>query len=318
MPNLGHIKKIDLREVWPNEAEDFTPWLAEHIAQLGDALGLELELRSTEAPVGQYSLDVWAYETGSNRSVVIENQLETTNHNHLGQLLTYAAGYDASVVVWLTAEFRDEHRAALDWLNTRTGENTQFFGVVVEAWQIDDSRPAPYFSLVVVPNQWRRQTATADRATGSGNVSERRERYRVYFQSLIDSLREDHRFTNVRQGQPQNWYGFSSGTRGISYSTAFPIGGRCRVEVYIDLGDQALNENLFDQLSENKDRIESELGSALEWDRLDGRRACRISAVRPGSIDDEPEELENTRIWMIGNLLQFKGVFGPYLTEFAG
>lgn len=123
-PNLAKIERVDLREAWPNEARDFTPWLAENIAELGVALGMDLELQETEASVGGYSLDVLASDLNDDRTVIIENQLEATNHTHLGQLLTYAAGYDANVIVWLTREFRDEHRAALEWLNQRTDEQT--------------------------------------------------------------------------------------------------------------------------------------------------------------------------------------------------
>ena len=156
-PNLAKIERVDLREAWPNEAQDFTPWLAENIAELGEALGMDLELQQTEAAVGGYSLDMLATDQNQNRTVIIENQLEATNHDHLGKLLTYAAGYDANVIVWLTREFRDEHRLALDWLNQRTGDDTQFFGVVVEVWKIDNSRPAPHFNLVVTPNEWRKR-----------------------------------------------------------------------------------------------------------------------------------------------------------------
>ena len=150
-PNLAKIERVDLRETWEHEAYDFTPWLADNIAELGEALGMELQLQQIEAPVGGYSLDILATDLNSNRPVIIENQLEATDHSHLGQLLTYAAGFDAEAVVWVTREFRDEHRQALDWLNQRTGDDTLFFGVEVELWKIGDSLPAPHFKLAASP-----------------------------------------------------------------------------------------------------------------------------------------------------------------------
>ena len=134
---LAKIQRVDLREIWPNEAADFTPWLAENLSELGRVLGLDLELQAQEAPVGGYSLDVLARDVGSGGEVVIENQLGTTDHSHLGQLITYAAGFDARVAVWIAREFKSEHREALDLLNRRTGEDSQFFGVEIELWKID-------------------------------------------------------------------------------------------------------------------------------------------------------------------------------------
>ena len=316
MVDLGTIEQVDLREVWPHEAQDFTPWLAENLDKLGEALGLDLELQSAEAAVGSFSLDVLAHDLGSNRPVIIENQLEVTNHDHLGKLLTYAAGYDAYAVVWLTREFRDEHRQALDWLNQRTDEETQFFGVVVEAWKIDDSRTAPHFRPVAFPNDWQKRSSGRDETTGGVKVSERSERYRTFFQDLIDTLREEHRFTNARKGQPQSWHSFSSGTRGVSYNPAFSSPrGIARVEVYIDRGDHDVNKQLFDALEDRKEEIESEIPGAWEWERLDNRRACRISTIRTASIDDEQQVLEDLQRWMIEHLLAFKRVFTPYLKE---
>ena len=316
--DLASIQKVELREVWPNEAQDFTPWLAEHLSELGDALGLELELQAREAPVGGYSLDILARDPGNGRPVVIENQLESTNHTHLGQLLTYAAGFDANVIVWIAREFRDEHREALNLLNHRTGEDTQFFGVEVELWKIDNSRPAVNFKLVATPNEWQKQTVNNARA--ADNVSEQRERYQTFFQKLMDTLREEHNFTKARKAQPQNWHTFSAGhAQRVQYGANFALGKRARVEVYIDNGDKDWNKNLFDKLLEDKESIESDLRepSALEWERLDNRRASRIAAVRQGSIDDDEEELEETRNWMAEKLLDFKRVFGPRLDELA-
>ena len=319
MMNLGNIQPVSLREVWPNEARDFTPWLAENIDKLGNALGLDLEVQSAEAPVGSFSLDILARDLGGNRPVIIENQLEPTNHDHLGKLLTYAAGYDAYAVVWLTREFRDEHRQALDWLNQRTGENTEFFGVVVEAWRIDDSRPAPHFNLVVTPNDWQKQSFSSVRqGGGAGNASERGERYRQFFQSLIDILRE-RQFTNTRKGvvERKGRYNFSSGFPGISYRAAFNQGMTTTVSVFIDRDDGEWNRGLFDRLLERKEAVEAALGEPLVWEPLETRRRCRISILRPGSIDDDPETLEAIQQWMVEHLLNFKRIFGPHLEELA-
>ena len=310
---LATIERVDIRSIWPNEATDFTPWLAENLSALGKVLGLDLELQSQEAPVGGYSLDILAHD-GNGSPVVIENQLGPTDHNHLGQLLTYAAGFDANVIVWIAKEFRDEHREALDLLNHRTGEDTEFFGVEVELWKIDESRPAVNFNLVSTPNEWRKQTVRDARA--DGNVTERSEKYREFFQGLIDTLRDEHRFTNAKRGQPQNWYSFSAGhAQRVRYGANFSGGSRARVEVYIDNGEKDWNEELFDRLAASKDDIESKVEEELDWERLNNRRACRISAVRPGSIDADEKTLAEIRDWMVDKLLDFKRVFGPKLAE---
>ncbi len=313
-PNLAKIERVDLREAWPNEARDFTPWLADNIAQLGEALGMDLELQQTEAAVGGYSLDVLAIDPNQDRPVIIENQLEPTNHDHLGKLLTYAAGYDANVIVWLTREFRDEHRQALDWLNRRTDKDTEFFGVVVELLKIDGSRPAPQFRAVATPNDWRKEVA----AKVLGNapvVSERGERYRQFFQPLIDNLRERHRFTNVRKAQAQNWYSFSAGYgQRVTYGANFTGQRRARVELYIDDGDNERNIWLLERLEEHRLEIESILEETLDWQRLENRRACRIALDRPGSIEDDADTLSEIEAWMVDRLLKFKLAFEPRLS----
>jgi len=193
---------VDLRELWPHEAIDFTPWLSENISVLSDALGLDLEIIGRETAVGDFSCDLFAKDLGSGRSVVIENQLECTDHDHLGKLVTYAAGHEAGILIWVAKNIRDEHRQALAWLNTRTYANTDFFAVVVEAVRIDNSRPAFNFSVVVSPNEWQKRVLEREVRT----PSMRQERYRDFFQSLIDTLREKYCFTNSRTAQPQSWF----------------------------------------------------------------------------------------------------------------
>ncbi len=306
-PSLGTLRRVEPRTIWKSEAGDLTPWLANNLAMLGEALGLELELEEREGKVGGFSVDIVAREVGENRVVVIENQLEPTDHGHLGQLLTYAAGREAGVVVWISPEFRDEHRQTLDWLNRDGGQGTQFFGVVVELLQIDQSPPAVNFRPVAFPNDWTREV----RAEAASEVSERRLAYRDFFQRLIDSLRSKQ-FTNARAGQPQSWYSFAAGISGFSYSTAFAGGDQLRVELYLGSSSMERNKETFEKLYDQREAIASEFGEPLEWERLDGRKSARIALYRPGSIElaDQHDEYLS---WCVEHLLKLKKVFASRL-----
>jgi len=308
---FGKLMRLDLRTVWENEARDFSPWLASNIGELGKALGMELELIDTEAEVGDFAVDILAKDLGTGQEVIIENQFGPTDHDHMGKLITYAAGFDVSTVIWIAESIREEHRQALDWLNQRTDTDTQFFGIVMEVIQVDDSRPAYSFRPVVFPNEWQK----VRRTRVSSSTSPRAEAYRQYFQGLIDELREKHRFTGARVGQPQNWYSFASGFSGAVYGASFAQGGRVRVELYIDNGDAKDNKALFDRLAEARPKIEADYGSELEWERLDDKRASRIAIYREGSIEDNKDALTEYHNWTIVNLLKFKQVFGHRLDE---
>lgn len=302
---FGKLEKVDLKEVWKKEAFDFTPWLSENIAALGEALGMDLELEEREANVGNFSLDLLARNLGTGEYAVIENQLTQTDHDHLGKLLTYAAGFDAATIIWVAESIRDEHRQTLEWLNQHTDTKTQFFAVVVEVFRIDDSKPAYKFRPIVFPNEWQK----TKRQQAVNATSPRAEAYRSFFQKLIDELREKHKFTGARVGQPQNWYSFSSGISGFLYSASFAQGNRVRAEIYIDTGDAEKNKAVFDSLKADKTSIEEEFGEALSWERLDDKRASRVANYRDGSINDNENQLEETQNWLIDNLLKFKRVF---------
>ena len=312
MHNFSELKRIPLREKWNHEASEFTPWLAEHIQELGDALGMDLEVMDTEASVGDFSLDIRARDLGSSRTVVIENQLTQTDHDHLGKLLTYAAGFDASIVIWISEEVRDEHRQAMEWLNQRTDTETQFFAVVLEVLQIDDSNPALDFKLVVSPNEWQK----AQKQKTTTNLSPKREKYRNYFQILINELREKHKFTGARAAQPANWYTFASGIQGISYSAAFAKEEKTRVYISIY---QKLCENrieLFDAIENRKAEIESNFDRPLKWERNAEKQETLISIYREGDIEKSSDsELEEIRKWHIANLRKLKKVFQPEIEK---
>lgn len=308
MDEFGELERVPSRDIWPNEAHNFTPWLAANIETLGSVLGLQLELIEREASVGDFSLDLLAKDLGSSQVVIIENQLTPTDHDHLGKLLTYAAGFSASIVIWVADSIRDEHRQALDWLNQRTDSATQFFGVVIEVLRIDSSRPALNFKPVVFPNEWRNSnTQTTSTVRG--------EKYRAYFQRMIDELREKHKYTGARVGQPQNWYSFASGIAGITYGANMALGNRARVELYIDFGDYDRNKQLFDILQNSANAIEREFEDSLEWERLNEKRASRIAISREGSIELPDSELEGILAWQIKQLLVFKSVFAERVKQ---
>lgn len=303
---LGHIQTVPLKELWPGEATHFTPWIANNLDILGEKLGMDLELESTEASAGDFSADIVARDLSTNKLVVIENQYGGTDHKHLGQLITYASVLGAGAVVWMAESIRSEHKSAMDFLNQNLKESLSFYAVEASAIRIDESKPAFVLTVVSMPSE------AAVNPPPVPELSETKERYRTYFQSLIDELRETHKFTNARTGQPQNWYTFASeNSKVYTYSTSFAKGGRVRVEVYLDTGDKARNEQVFDCLLARKQEIEAALGFELTWERLDSRRACRIAVYRDGEIDADSETLADIKSWTIQNLLRFKAVFAP-------
>lgn len=309
--NFGELKKISLRTIWKNEAHTFTPWLEENISALGDTLGMELELTRREANVGDFSLDLLARNLNTGKNVVIENQLTQTDHDHLGKLLTYAAGFNAESIIWVAESIRDEHRQALDWLNQHTDSDTNFFAITVEIFQIDESKPAYKFNPIVFPNEWQKNRKNQPATP----LSPKAEAYRNFFQSTIDILREKHLFTNAKVGQPQNWYSFASGFSSHSYSAVFTQGNKVRVELYIDFGDYAQNKHFFELLLDDRKAIETELGTALEWEKLEDKRASRIGLYRSGSILDSKAELDEIQAWIINKLTSFKKIFTPVIKK---
>lgn len=311
MPEFGKIRKVNIKDIWQHEAHNFTPWLAENLDKLGESVGMDLELIEQEASVGNFSLDVLAKDLSTGHNVIIENQFGDTDHDHLGKMLTYAAGFDASKVIWISENVRDEHRQTIEWLNQRTDTDTQFFAIEIEVIRIDDSKPAYNFKPIVFPNEWRKSKKEGRIESSSA----RGEAYRAYFQSLINELRDKHSFTKAKIAQPQNWYTFPTGISGILYGTSFAQGGRVRAELYIDVGESDKNKSLFDWLFEHKQTIESEFGESLDWERLDDRRASRIAIYREGTIDDG-EMLKEIQEWAIQELLKFRKIFSPLLKSY--
>lgn len=307
---FGNIQYLKLSDVWKNEATNFTPWIAEKVGEIGDLLGYEFEHIQREAPVGDFSLDILAKDLGTNRIVVIENQYGKTDHDHLGKLLTYTAGYEAKIVIIISEEFRDEHKKALEWLNENTVNDVEFYGISVTLLKVDESKPAYKFNIVVAPNDWQKNSLLSTKT----QVSEKSEKYRQFFQTVLDELRE-RKFSNAQKAQPQNWYTFTSGISGYSLSINFSKKSTARVELYIDCGDVEKNKERFDHLFSDKEKIEKEVGQSLLWERLDEKQASRIAIEVNGTINGTEEELEMVRTWMVKNIIHFKKYFVVYIKK---
>ena len=302
--DLGTIKTVAIQEVWRREASDFTPWLAFNLSYLSDKLEMELTADKTEASVGDFSSDIVARDLSTNRIVIIENQYGQSDHRHLGQIITYAAGKGAGAVVWVAENIRPEHRVAIDLLNRGMKSVLQFYAVEASVIQIDNSRPAFTLDVICAPDEEENLPPT-----GGVGLPERYQKYLTFFQGLLDELNRRH-FTRARKAQPQNWYTFTSENSNVfTYGFSFAQHRRVRAEVYIDSGRADMNKQLFDLLFAQKGAIETAMGTALEWERLDERRASRIAVYRPGSIDAPTEELQEIQTWAIVNLERFKSVF---------
>jgi len=198
----------------------------------------------------------------------------------------------------------------LDWLNQRTDRDTQFFGIVPEVIQIDDSKPVVQFNLIVFPNDWQKEPSPSPE-----KISEKQQKYKGFFQRLIDDLRDNHHFTNARKGQYQSWYAFSSGFSGITYGASFAFGDRVRVDLYIGTNKRDNNKNIFDSLFEDKDNIESEIGCELGWERLDDKAASRVAIYREGSIDSDDKEIADILKWSVDYILKFRAVLHERLEQ---
>ena len=321
-PDLGTIARVDPRSVWGSEPHEFTPWLRENIDLLGKALGLEIDAGvQQEVAVGLFSADLLGTDVASNAGILIENQLEATDHDHLGKLLTYAAGLDAGVLVWVSTAMREEHRQALTWLNERSLETTLFFGVEIELLSVDGSKPAPNFKVAVAPNEWQK-AGTAARV-GRSRTSERNERYKAFWAETIRAVKSrDGSFTaaSPERAPAQSWCSFPMGRTGFQDNLSFgweEDGWVMRAELYIDVGDKDQNKAAFDALEEERVSVEAEFGEALLWTRRDDIRASRIYVKRPGSIDASPDELEELRSWAVDRAFKIREALGPRVKGLA-
>jgi Domain of unknown function (DUF4268) len=317
--SLGRLHKVDLREAWSSESSDFTPWLAqeENLKLLGDAVGIELELESQEKEVGPFRADILCKDTANDTWVLIENQLEKTDHSHLGQLLTYAAGLNAVTIVWIAERFTEEHRAALDWLNERTDEKINLFGLEIELWRIADSPIAPKFNIISQPNGWSKTVQQA--AAASGEVSELKQFQFRFWTAFKDYVETKGSFVRCQKPLPQHWTNHAIGRSGVhlasvvstSNSETGTKGTEIRVALTLD-GPDAKQE--FAALEIQKESLEHALGFPLTWHNPENKAMCRLFTRKDADFLSEnlwPEQFA----WLKDRLEIMHRVFAPVVKE---
>tara|TARA_B100001964_G_scaffold228663_1_gene280081 strand:- start:60 stop:1001 length:942 start_codon:yes stop_codon:yes gene_type:complete len=305
---LGNLEQLDLRKQWKGEATDFTPWLAkeENIKLLGDVLHIELELEAQEKNVGAFKADILCKDTINDNYVLIENQLEKTDHNHLGQLMTYAAGLNAVTIVWIAAKVTEEHRAALDWLNRITDEDINFFGIEIELYKIGNSVPAPKFSIVSKPNDWSK---TIKRSVASGKITDTKLFQQEYWQALKDYIESTTSFIRPQKPLPQHWTNIAIG-RSYFHIVALVNSRDNKISIFLCISGTNAKKR-FHALRENyeKESLKA-LGKNLEWRELPDAKESHVRLVREADIFKRTEWGKQHK-WFKDNIEKFHQFFAP-------
>ena len=307
---IGRLKKVELRKLWKGEASDFTPWLAreENIETLGETIGIELEVISEEKSVGPFRADILCRSTIDDTYVLVENQLEKTDHNHLGQLMTYAAGLEAVTIVWIAKRFTEEHRAALDWLNRITDEEIRFFGIEVEAYQIGDSDPAPMFQMVSKPNDWTKAIHSSKRQSDLTDTKALNLEYwtamRNYFETSGTKIRS-------QKPSPQHWTNYAIGRSYFHMAAVHSVRDNfIRVELLINGND---SKEKFDFLkSKYEEESYREIDASLVWDKLEERKVSWVYLQKEADVSNTAD-WPNQFAWILEKLEKLDSFFRPKL-----
>ena len=305
---LGTLEKIeDLRQVWKHEALNFTPWLADedNIGILGDAIGIEISEVEVESAVGSFNADIVAKETNTGRVIVIENQLEDTNHDHLGKIITYASGINANIIIWIVKNAREEHRRAIEWLNNNMDENIDIFLIQIELWRINDSDPAPRFNVLEQPNTWAKEMKKISHEI-SDTMSFKLDYWTEFSEHVYQSAEFARRY-NKRKPSTDHWYSVGSGNSEFHFSFLLnTIRDIIAVECYI-----RDNKDLFRHFYSKKDKIESIIGEELDWRELPDKKASRIIIERKVDLKDK-NNWKSQFEWMRGMGIKFYDAFKSY------
>ena len=295
---LGKLKEIaNIRNVWKHEAQDFTPWLAqeENIAILSDAIGIEIEVEETESSVGSFFVDIVGKEVNGNRKVIIENQLEETDHDHLGKLITYASGKHADIIIWVVKMAREEHRAAIEWLNNNTATNVAFFLCEIKLYQIDNSKPAVKFDVVERPNDWVKIDGNN---TPNAIAKSRLE----YWKALQNYLKNNQNFLSrfkIGRLAGEHWQNLYIGNS-LCHFSVLNIKKRKEVAIEIYIPN---SKTLYKQLYDNKTQVETKFGHQLDWQELPNKKASRIIFTKTFNVEDKDDW--NTQFeWIAKNAIE--------------
>lgn len=281
---LGILKEVEVRSLWNDEAKEFTPWLAqpEHLQELGNAIGMSLELDGKEIWIGAYKADIIARDLNTEQLVIIENQLERTNHDHLGKIITYAAGIGAKTVVWISKNITEEHRKAIDWLNDITVQDINFFAVQVQLWQIDDSKPAVKFEVICSPNEWSKSVKAV---AASKEVTETKQLQYGFWSSFKDFAQQKRSFIQFHAARPQHWLTAAVGRSGFHIGlTINTRSNKLGTEVYIG---HSQSKEAFRSLEKDKEKIAQETNRVLDWQFLEESKGSRIANYTEGDIREK-------------------------------
>lgn len=303
---LGRIEEItDLRKIWPHEASDFTPWLAENIDLLADAVGIDITVDETESSVGDFNVDIYASETGTDRKIIIENQLEDTNHDHLGKLITYASGKSADVIIWVVKKAREEHKAAIEWLNAHTDDRVGFFLCEIKLYKIGASDPAVKFEIIEKPNDWAKEIKKVEK---NSERHQKRYEYWTAFNEYAFKNPEFSRQFKQRKASTDHWMDLSIGSSRCHIGlTMIQKRNETGVELYIND-----DKEFFHQLYDKKDEIEKDAGLSFVWQELPERKASRILATKSADFEDKTKWNEQFA-WILQTCLQLKKAIKKYI-----
>ncbi|MCR4874730.1 MAG: DUF4268 domain-containing protein [Clostridia bacterium] len=306
---IGKLKEVELRDIWKHEEYDFSKWLAkeENISDLGEILGLSLINVETEKQVGSFSCDIYCNDEFSDKKVIIENQLEATDHRHLGEILTYASGLDASIVVWIVKEARPEHARAVEWLNEHFDSDVSFFLIEVHAYRIGNSEPAPYFKVIEQPNDF---TVQVKKNYKAGEKFNQTMNYRLEFWTKFnETINERNNPFNKRKPTTDHWYDVSIGSSKCHLGVGL-INKDSKIHVYVWVGD---SKEQYDVFFEHKDEIESVTGCNFVWNRNDNKKSSSITASIPGLDFEHQDNYKDLMNKTIDLLLKLRTAVKPYL-----